>query len=96
MGSGHQRDEHSRCERLHLALRTGELEDLQAIAEAWRVPVATVAWALVADSLARIRGVALNLGGLAIPLVAAREMLERAESEASRLRAVPGSAAVGE
>ena len=85
----------TRSMRVHLAVRPGEFEDLEAIAEAWRVPIATVAWAIVADQLARWRKVPLELGPLAIPLIAARQVLERNESEANRLHGVPGSAAAG-
>ena len=63
-----------------LWVRPGEFEDLEAIAEAWGVPIATVTWAIVADQLSRWRKVPLELGSLTIPLVAARRVLERVES----------------
>ena len=48
--------------------RPPEYTDLEAIAEAWGVPVATATWAIVAEQLARWRRQAPELGkhGLAI------------------------------
>ncbi len=42
-----------RTERIAVSLRREELAYLGRIAEAWGVPVATVAWAAIEDQLAR-------------------------------------------
>lgn len=48
--------------------RPFEADDLETIAEGWGVPVATAAWAIIAEQLARWRRQAPELGphGLAI------------------------------
>ncbi len=53
-------------------LRDSAIEDLERISEAWRVPVASVAWAMVHTELQRCRKLAPDLGehGLAIAAAA--------------------------
>ena len=46
----------ARSVRLKVSFRPSEIADLEAIAEAWDVPVGAAAWAIVSDVLAEIRG----------------------------------------
>ncbi len=45
-----------RSDEVRVMLRPWEYRTLQRVAEAWGVPLATAAWAIVADALARTRG----------------------------------------
>ncbi len=57
-----------RSRSIRTTFRPGEFRDLEAIAEAWGVPVATAVWAIVHERLAQFRGKPVELGehGLAI------------------------------
>ena len=71
VGSGRQpmsRRDWVRSEGLRVSFRPGEMRDLQTIAKAWRVPVATATWAIVHERLAHWRRRSVELGehGLAI------------------------------
>ena len=57
-----------RSRSIRTTFRPGEFRDLQAIAEAWGVPLATAVWAIVSERLAKWRAKPVELGehGLAI------------------------------
>lgn len=63
-----------RSESVRLMMRPGEWDDLEAIADAWRVPVATAGWAIVADYLGRLRGVRADLAEAGIGIAAAQRI----------------------
>jgi hypothetical protein len=78
LGSGRPASEEpwlSRTERVAVMVRPGERDDLALIAEAWGVPVATAAWALLSTELGRIRREAVPLGELGAAIVATRRVL---------------------
>ena len=60
-----------RTERLRISFYPREMEYLEAIAEAWGVPVATAAWAILHDQLARFRRQQPNLGPTGLAIAAA-------------------------
>ena len=55
--------------------RPAEHADIEVIAEAWGVPVATAVWAIVADQLARWRRRAPELGKHGLAIAAASTVL---------------------
>jgi hypothetical protein len=59
-------------------LRPGEWADLVAISEAWGVPPATAAWAIVSEQIAKWRGLTPNLGREGLQIAAASHALQRA------------------
>ena len=84
MGSGRRPQEERawiRSRPVRTMFRPGELEDLQAISEAWGVPVATVVWVIVVERLAQWSRRVPELGehGLAIAagLAVTRRATER-------------------
>ncbi len=90
-----------RSEGLRISFRPGEIADLRAIAEAWGVPVATVAWVTVHDQLSRWRRRASELGPIGLQIAAGHAVLEHARARmpdaTDRGRAVGSSPeAVGE
>ena len=74
--------------------RPGEFEDLQVISRAWKVPVATVVWAIVAEQLANIRGRPPELGEVRLA-IAASEVVLRQQGKAAR-RGVPEAGPPGD
>lgn len=70
-----------RTRPIRTMFRPQEYANLRAIAEGWRVPLATAVWAIVSDQLSRYRKRAGDLGpdGLAIAaaLVVLRQRRER-------------------
>lgn len=70
-----------RTESLRITLRPQEKKDLQRIAEAWGIPVASVGWAMLHSELQRCRKLAPNLGDTGFAIAAASLVLgRRAES----------------
>ncbi len=63
--------------------RPPEHQDLQTIAEAWGVPVATAVWAIVAGELARFRREAPNYGQAGLAIAAATTVLRLRGKEAA-------------
>jgi hypothetical protein len=80
-GGGHPQAEGPRwwrrTEPVRTTLRLAELEDLQTISTAWGVPVATVAWALIHDQLARCRRQAPELGEHGFAIAAGLRVLRQ-------------------
>jgi hypothetical protein len=58
-----------------MMLRPGEHADLEAVAEAWGVPVGTAAWAIVSEQIAEWRGIQPDLGRAGVRIVAASHAL---------------------
>jgi hypothetical protein len=56
--------------------RPPEADDLETIAEGWGVPVATAAWAIIAEQLARWRRQAPDLGPHGLAIAAATTVLQ--------------------
>ena len=56
--------------------RPPEADDLETIAEGWGVPVATAAWAIIAEQLARWRRQAPELGPHGLAIAAAATVLQ--------------------
>lgn len=56
----------TRSEAIKVSLRMRELDDLIRVGEAWDMPPSTVAWALIADGLARMRKEAPDLADLGV------------------------------
>ena len=63
--------------------RPHEHADLQVIAKAWGVPVATTVWAIVADQLSRWRRRAPELGEAGLSIAAAMTVLRQKGNEDS-------------
>ena len=76
--------------RLVFQITLAEAEDLEALAVAWGVPRGTAAWALLADSLARLRGRAAGLGSAGYAIAAAERVLRFDKPRAGRAGWVPG------
>lgn len=68
-----------RTSKVPIMLRAQEARDLRTIAEAWGVPVGTVAWSLVSDRLAELRRVALDCGPSGLARAAAAYLVRRAQ-----------------
>ncbi len=66
-----------RSEGLRITFRQSELHDLEEIAEAWELPKATVAWAMVHSELQKCRRRAPNLGEAGLAIAAAARVLGR-------------------
>ena len=60
-----------------------EADDLEAIAEGWGVPVATAAWAIIVEQLARWRRQAPELGPHGLTIAAAVTVLRQRATEAA-------------
>ncbi len=74
----------TRCRPVKAMFRPPEHDDLQAIAAAWGVPVATAVWAIVADQLARWRRQSPELGEHGLAIAAAMTVLrEKANRDRS-------------
>ena len=71
--------------------RPGERDDLQAIAEAWGIPVATTVWVIVHDQLAKYRRCAPELGEHGLAIAAATVVLRQRRAAAPRPSAPAGS-----
>ena len=80
----------TRCRPVKSMFRPPEHDDLQRIAEAWGVPVATAVWAIVAGELARYRRQAPELGGHGLAIAAATRVLHQ-----KRKRVRAGGAGAG-
>ena len=73
-----QRLEHRvwvRSQPVKSMFRPPEHDDLETIAEAWGVPVATAVWAIVVDQLARWRREAPEYGKYGLAIVTATTVL---------------------
>ena len=68
-----------RSEPVRLTLRPGEYDDLVAIADGWGVPIGTAGWAIVADYLAKLRGVRADLADVGIAIAAAQAIGTRVD-----------------
>ena len=69
-----------RSESLRISFRPGEIVDLRTIAAAWGLPVATVAWGIVHDQIARWRRRASDLGPVGLQIAATEAVLQRARA----------------
>ena len=67
----------TRCRPVKAMFRPPEHDDLQAIAAAWGVPVATALWAIVVGELARYRRQAPELGDHGLAIAAASRVLRQ-------------------
>jgi hypothetical protein len=73
--------EAKRSVTLAVRMREQEVGDLRTIAEEWGVPPASVAWALIVDLLAEMRGAAPDHGSSGIATAAAAYLLRRAQAK---------------
>jgi len=92
LGSGRQpmrRRDWVRSEGLRVSFRPGEMADLQTIAKAWRVPVATATWAIVSERLAHWRRRSVELGEHGLAIAAAVAVLRRQSERAEPAAEVP-------
>ena len=64
-----------RTESVRLMVRVGEYADLEAVAEGWGVPIATAAWAIVSEQIAKWRGIQPDLGRDGVKIAAASHAL---------------------
>jgi hypothetical protein len=55
-----------RSQVLRIMVTEGDLLDLQVIAAAWGVPIATAGYAMLATELATARSIALDIGSLGV------------------------------
>ena len=67
----------TRCRPVKAMFRPPEHDDLQAIAKAWGVPLATALWAIVVGELARYRRQAPELGEHGLAIAAASRVLRQ-------------------
>ncbi len=67
----------TRCRPVKSMFRPPEHDDLQTIADAWGVPVATAVWAIVIGELARYRRQAPELGEHGLAIAAATRVLHQ-------------------
>ena len=56
-GSGRDRSPASRTHQTRIMMTRAEFEDLELLSEQWDIPIATAAYGIFADSLARYRSV---------------------------------------
>lgn len=64
-----------RSETIRLQVTPGDKADLEAIAEAWGVPLSTAAFAMVATELAEARGTSLSASIFPIEVMASVRLL---------------------
>ena len=85
LGSGHPTGpvELVRSESVRVMVRPGEKADLDAVADAWGVPVGTAAWAILSEVIAGWRGIHPDLGREGVKIAAA--------SHALRMRGIPAA-----
>ena len=82
LGSGRPKlpREARREHAMAVRLRDQEARDLAAIGAAWGVAPASVAWAIVVDALAAVRGHAPDFGTSGLPAAMAAHLLKRAQA----------------
>ncbi len=66
-----------RSEHLRITFREQEILDLKEISEAWNMPTATVAWAMIHTELQKCRKRAPDLGEAGLAIAAASRILGR-------------------
>lgn len=85
-GTGRRAAEHKRSARVALVIYPSDHADLEAIAEAWGVPLSTLGWSVLHEWLSAGRGVRAELGDARGALWLCVEMALKDAELSERLR----------